>query len=363
MEFFDLSLQYSFLKKGINEKINTVLEHGKFIQGPEVEELEINLANYVGAKYCVGVSSGTTSLEIALRALNIGPGDEVITTPFSWISTAEVINLVGAKPVFVDISLDNFNIDPVEIKKSINKNTKAIIPVSLFGQMADLGSIMKISNEYNIPIIEDAAQSFGAKQFDRFSCNVAQISSTSFFPAKPLGCYGDGGALFTNDSKLAEKFRKIRNHGALERHHHDLVGTNGRLDTLQAAILLAKLDTFENEIEKRIEVAKVYNQELNNYCITPITLDDNKHIFSQYTIRVNDRDLLQKNLIKMGVPTAIYYPKCIHLQPAFAYLGYKLSAFPNSEQASNEVLSLPIHPYLTEGEVNRVVVSVKEVLN
>ena len=354
MQFIDLKTQYKRLQTEIDGRMRAVLEHGQFIMGPEIAELETALANYVGQKHCISVSSGTASLEIAMRALKIGPGDEVITVPFTWISSAETISLVGARPVFVDIDLQTYNMDANLLERSITPRTKAIMPVSLFGQIPDLEAINSIAKKYNLPVIDDAAQSFGAERHGRRSCSHTAISSTSFFPAKPLGCYGDGGALFTDDDQLAHDIRAIRTHGGVARHHHTLVGTNGRMDTLQAAIVLAKLPHFQWEVDRRAELGARYSELLGDICVTPAILPGNTHVYAQYTIRVEDRDGLAASLKADGIPTAVYYPKCLHEQPVFASLGYRYGDFPNSEQASREVLSLPMHPYLTEEDLNKV---------
>lgn len=363
MEFIDLKSQYLLYKSEIDKKIHEVLNHGKYIMGPEILELEERLAGYVGVKHCISVANGTDSLEIALRALGIGLGDEVITVPFSWISSAEVIGLVGATPVFVDVDPLTYNLDIKELEKAITDKTRAIMPVSLFGQMPDYGEINKIGAKYDIPIIEDGAQSFGATQNGKKSCGVTLIGSTSFFPAKPLGCYGDGGALFTSDDSLAEKMKAIRTHGGIIRHHHPYLGKNGRLDTLQAAILLAKLPFFEAEVKKRGEIGNRYSRLLKDVCIVPTVSKGNTHVYAQYTIRLeNNRDLIASKLAAKGIPTGVYYPKCIHEQPVFAALGYSRGSFPGSESASREVLSLPMHPFLTEQEQDTIVESIKSVL-
>jgi UDP-2-acetamido-2-deoxy-ribo-hexuluronate aminotransferase len=354
MQFIDLKKQYRLLQVEIDARIHQVLEHGQFIMGPEIGELEKLLAQYVGAKHCISVASGTMSLEIALRALKIGPGDEVITTPFTWISSAETISLVGATPVFADIDLDTYNLDPELLESRITEKTKAIMPVSLFGQMADYRKINAVAGRYGIPVIEDAAQSFGSLQDGRKSCSVTTISSTSFFPAKPLGCYGDGGALFTDDDHLAEAMKAIRTHGGVARHHHTLVGTNGRFDTLQAAVVLAKLPKFDWEVQQRNRLGALYSSLLEGVCVTPAILPGNTHVYAQYTIRVSDRNQLGELLKQEGIPTAVYYPKCLHEQPVYAHLGYKYGEFPASEKASREVISLPMHPYLEDAEVERV---------
>jgi UDP-2-acetamido-2-deoxy-ribo-hexuluronate aminotransferase len=354
MEFIDLKEQYRRYQTEIDGRIHRVLAHGHFIMGSEVGELEQALASYVGVKHCITVSSGTTSLEIALRALGIGPGDEVITVPFTWISTAEVIGLVGARPVFVDIEPGTYNINVELIEQAMTPRTKALLPVNLFGQLPNYEQINAISAKHGLPVIEDAAQSFGATQFGRRSCGVTTIGSTSFFPAKPLGCYGDGGALFTNDDGMAEKMRAIRTHGGMKRHHHPLLGTNGRFDTLQAAVLLAKLPHFEWEVKQREEIGLRYSRLLKDRCVIPEVTPGNTHVYAQYTIRLENRDRVSERLKALGVPTAVYYPKCLHEQPVFGSLGYKWGDFPESERASREVLSLPMHPFLTEAEQERV---------
>lgn len=359
MQFIDLQAQYRAYRHEIQRRIQTVLEHGQFILGPEVAELESALARYVGVRHCITVASGTDSLEIALRALGIGPGDEVITVPFTWISTAEVIALVGARPVFVDIEPDTYNIDPDRIEAAITPRTRALLPVSLFGQMPDLEQINIIAAKYGLPVIEDAAQSYGATRHGRRSAGVTTIGSTSFFPAKPLGCYGDGGALFTDDDALAERMRAIRNHGGLQRHHHTLVGMNGRFDTLQAAVVLAKLPYFDQELQQRQRIASRYNAALAPLLDLPHALPavapGNTHVYAQYTIRVRNRDEVARRMKERGVPTAVYYPKCLHEQPVFAGLGYRWGDFPVAEQASREVLSLPMHPFLSETDQDRVI--------
>ena len=359
MEFIDLKEQYRRYKAAIDEGVLRVLAHGQFIQGPEVSELETGLAGYTGVKHCITVANGTASLEIALRALEIGPGDEVITVPFTFISSAEVIALVGARPVFVDIEPATYNIDIDAIRAAITPKTKAIMPVSLFGQMPDYGRINAIAAARNLPVIEDGAQSFGATQHGRRSCGVTTIGSTSFFPAKPLGCYGEGGALFTNDDGMAEKMKAIRNHGGLQRHHHTLLGTNGRFDTVQAAVLLAKLAHFEWEVKERGRIGARYSAALQDFCTVPAVASGNTHVYAQYTIRMPERDQVAGRLKALGIPTAVYYPKCLHEQPVFSKLGYNWGDFPESEEASREVLSLPMHAFLVPEEQDRVVNAIK----
>jgi UDP-2-acetamido-2-deoxy-ribo-hexuluronate aminotransferase len=363
MEFIDLKTQYERYKTDIDRRMRQVLEHGKYIMGPEIAELESLLAEYVGVKHCITVASGTDSLEIALRALNVGAGDEVITVPFTWISTAEAIQLTGAKPVFVDIRSEDFNIDMDQIEAAVTPATKAILPVSLFGQMPDYRRLNALAEKHELAVIEDAAQSFGATQFGRRSCGVTSIASTSFFPAKPFGCYGDGGALFTDDEDLAERMRAIRTHGGIRRHHHPLLGMNGRFDTLQAAVLLAKFPYFDEEVRLRAKAGAYYSEHLRDCCEVPEVMSGNTHVYAQYTLRVPDRDSIAAGLKAEGIPSAVYYPKCLHEQPVFAHCGYTPGDFPAAEKAAREVISLPMHPFLTESEQNRVVESVRKLLS
>jgi UDP-2-acetamido-2-deoxy-ribo-hexuluronate aminotransferase len=355
MEFIDCKEQYRRYKTEIDERMRAVLAHGQYVMGPEVFELEQALAQRVGVKHGITGSSGTHTLEIALRALGIGPGDEVVTVPFTWISSAEAIALVGARPVFVDIEPATYNINVDLLPAAITSRTKAILPVNLFGQMPDYDRINQLAAQHGLPVIEDAAQSFGAEQRGRKSCGVTDIGSTSFFPAKPLGCYGEGGALFSNDDQLAEKMRAIRTHGGIQRHHHPLLGTNGRLDTIQAAVLLAKLPHCEWELKERALIGARYSSALQDFCRVPAVAPGNTHVFAQYTIRLPQRDQVAARLKSLGIPTAVYYPKCLHEQPVFSHLGYRQGGFPESEKASREVLSLPMHPFLTTEEQDRIV--------
>lgn len=361
MEFIDLKRQYREYRTEIDARMCQMVESARFIMGPEIAELEGILAAYVGVQHCLTVASGTDSLEIILRAMGIGPGDEVITVPFTWISTAEVILLVGAKPVFVDIRAADFNIDVDQIEAAITPRTKAIMPVSLFGQMPDYDRINAIAARHGIPVIEDGAQSFGATRNGRRSCGVTAVASTSFFPAKPLGCYGDGGAIFTSDNALADKMRAIRTHGG-HRHHHPILGMNGRFDTLQAAVLLAKWPHFSWEVEQRGAIGARYTEFLRGTIGVPEVMPGNTHVYAQYTIRVPERDRLGTTLKAAGIPTAVYYPKCLHEQPVFAPLGYRLGDFPMAEQASREVISLPMHPFLAEDEQDFIVQALKTAL-
>ena len=362
MEFIDLKTQYRQFRTEIDQRINRVLDHGHFIMGPEVGELEQRLAEYVGVSSCITVASGTVSLEIALRALGIGPGDEVVTVPFTWISTAEVIMQIGATPVFVDIEPQTYNLDLAKLEKAFSPRTKAVIPVSLFGQMPDYERINQIARAHGIIVIEDGAQSFGARQNGRPSCGVTTIGSTSFFPAKPFGCYGDGGALFTNDETLAERMRAIRTHGGVKRHYHTLVGMNARFDTLQAAVLLAKWPHFAWEVAQRERIGARYSELLTGVCVTPEVRPGNTHVYAQYTIRVPNREQVGEKLKARSIPTAVYYPKCLHEQPVFASLGYKWGDFPHSEKASRDVLSLPMHPFLTAEDQDQIVAALKSAM-
>lgn len=360
MEFIDLKTQYKKYKQDIDKAIHKVLDSGVYILGEEVRTLEETLAHYVGVKHCITVGNGTDSLYMALLALGVGAGDEVITVPFTWISTVEVIALLGAKPVFVDIDPATYNLDIRQIESKITSKTKAIMPVSLFGQMPDYNAINAIAKKYNLPVIEDGAQSFGATQWGKRSCGVTLIGSTSFFPAKSFGCYGDGGALFTNDDILGNKMRAIRTHGGIVRHQHNCIGMNGRFDTIQAAVLLAKWPHYASELEARYRIGARYSKLLKDCCEVPFVQQGNTHIYHQYTIRIPNRDQVAEELKKKGIPTGVYYPKCCHEQPCFAYLGYGPGSLPECEKAAKEVLSLPMHPWLSEKEQDQIVNAIKE---
>jgi UDP-2-acetamido-2-deoxy-ribo-hexuluronate aminotransferase len=362
MEFIDIKKQYQLYKEEIDRGIHEVLNAGQFIMGPQIKALEQTLTDYVGVKHCITCSSGTDTLQIALMALGIGPGDEVITVPFTWISSVEVIALVGATPVFVDIEPHSYNMDIQQVERAITPRTKAIIAVNLFGQLPDYSALNAIADKYGIAVIEDAAQSFGATQRGIRSCAHSLIGSTSFFPAKPLGCYGDGGALFTSDDRLAAKMRAIRTHGGEARHHHPYLGMNGRMDTLQAAILLAKFPHFPGEVRARQDIGARYTALLEKACIVPTIMPNNTHVYAQYTIRLSQREAIAEQLKQKGIPTAIYYPKCVHEQPVFAHLGYAKGSMPVSEKAASEVLSLPMHPWLTIEEQDRVIDALQKAL-
>lgn len=352
MEFIDLKSQYRAIKGSVDGRIQAVLDHGQYVMGPEIGLLEEALAARTDAKHCIACSSGTDALLLAMMALGIGPGDEVVTSPFSFFATAEIIALLGATPVFVDIDPATYNLDPPLLQAAITQQTKGILPVSLYGQCADMDAIQKIAAD--IPVIEDAAQSFGATYKGRHSCNLSLIGCTSFFPSKPLGCYGDGGAVFTSDDDLAGKMRMIRNHGQDRRYHHPLIGVNARMDTIQAAVLLAKLEVFDEEVRRRAEVGSRYSELLSGKVKTPHILEGNTSVYAQYTIEIENRDAFQEEMKRHGVPTTIHYPEALHLQPAFAYLGHREGDFPMAEAAAKRVVSLPMHPYLTESDLARI---------
>ncbi|MCW7755275.1 DegT/DnrJ/EryC1/StrS family aminotransferase [Desulfobotulus sp. H1] len=360
MPFIDLAAQQRSIRPAIEKNIHKVLAHGQYIMGPEIKELEERLAAYAGTKHAIGVASGTDALQIALMALGIGAGDEVITTPFSFIATAEIIALLGAKPIFVDVCPKTYNMNPDFIEAAITPKTKAIMPVSLYGQCADLDAINAIASRHNLPVIEDAAQSFGATYKGRKSCSLSTIGCTSFFPSKPLGGYGDGGACFTDDDKLAKAMREIRVHGQDRRYHHPRIGFNGRLDTLQAAILLAKLDIFPDEVEKRGRIGAQYSEKIQTECpgmVTPYIEEWNTSVYAQYTVQVENRDAIQNLLKENDIPTAVHYPIPLHLQPVFA--GQKVS-LPVSETLAKKVMSLPMHPLLDEDTIKKIVAVLKK---
>lgn len=345
MQFIDLAAQQARIKDKIDANIQKVLAHGQYILGPEVTELEEKLAAYTGAKYCISCANGTDALQIAQMAFGIGPGDEVITPGFTYIATAETVALLGAKPVYVDIDSRTYNLDPALLEAAITPRTKAIIPVSLYGQCADFDVINAIAAKYGIPVIEDAAQSFGATYKGRKSCNLSTIATTSFFPSKPLGGYGDGGAIFTNDEELAIVIRQIARHGQDRRYHHIRVGVNSRLDTLQAAILLPKLELLDEEIRQRNQVAQRYTQLLKKVGVntTPYIEKYNTSVWAQYTIRVGGREKIQGNLKALGIPTAVHYPIPLNKQPAVADA---YAILPVGDEVAEKVMSLPMHPYL-----------------
>ena len=386
MDFIDLKTQQARIKDTLDANIQKVLSHGNYIMGPEIRELEKQLAAYVGVKHAIGCASGTDALLMALMAYNLGPGDAVFTTPFTFIATAEVVSLLGATPVFVDIDPKTYNMDPVKLElaiKALKANDpslhplpltpnsspltpKGIIPVDLFGLLADYEAIDKIAKENNLFVIEDAAQSFGAEYKGKKSCSFGSIACTSFFPAKPLGCYGDGGMCFTDDDTLAAQLDSIRVHGkGSHKYDNARIGINGRLDTLQAAILLAKFAIFPEEVDLRNEAAQRYTSLLtpdasrspNPLLLTPDIPAGHRSVWAQYSLLAQDegaRTTIMDRLNQSGIPTAIYYPKPLHLQTAFAPLGYRPGAFPVSEDCASRIFSLPMHPYLTPADQEKI---------
>lgn len=356
MDFIDLKSQYQASRDLINGRIQAVLDHGQYIMGPEVGELETRLAEYSGASHCITVASGTEALLIALMALGVGRGDEVITTPFTFIATAEAIVLLGATPVFVDVDPYTCNIDPALIEARITPRTRAIIPVSLYGQPADMDEINAIAERHGIAVIEDAAQSFGASYRGRQSCNLSRMGCTSFFPSKPLGCYGDGGALFTSDEELAKAMREIRVHGQSKRYVHTRIGVGGRMDTLQCAVVLAKLELFDWELQQRQRAAATYDNLLfgNDAGLRPVgRREDRTSVYAQYTVVLEHRTDLQAALQAAQIPTAVHYPVPIHRQPAYAHLDAAASC-PVSDALAGKVMSLPMGPYLSNADIHAV---------
>jgi dTDP-4-amino-4,6-dideoxygalactose transaminase len=363
MIFLDLNNQYKKIEKEINKAIGKVFKNGVFIGGEEVEQFEKEFAKFCNAKHAISVNSGTDALFLSLKALDIKEGDEVITTPFTFIATAETIINCKAKPVFVDIDLNTFNIDASKIEKAITKNTKAIMPVHLFGQMADMGEIVKIAKKYNLYIIEDAAQAVGAKNNNKMAGTMGNLGCFSFFPSKNLGGYGDGGMIVTNNGKLFEKLRLLRNHGSSpkEKYLNLIIGMNSRLDSLQAAILRVKLKYLLKWNKERKKRADYYNQSLKKIkkIILPKIEEENVHVFNQYTIKIKKREDFKKYLQKIGIPTNVYYPLPLHLQPALKYLGYKKGDFPVAEEISKEVISLPVYPELSKKDQDLVIKEIK----
>jgi len=358
IEFIDLKAQQSRIRTEIDAGIQRVLAHGQYILGPEVKELEEKLAAYVGAKYCITCANGTDALQIAQMAFGIGPGDEVITPGFTYIATAETVAILGATPIYVDVNPRTYNLDVEKLEAAITPRTKAIIPVSLYGQCADFDAINAIAAKYNIPVIEDAAQSFGATYKGRKSCNLSTVACTSFFPSKPLGCYGDGGAIFTNDDELAKVIRQIARHGQDRRYHHIRVGVNSRLDTLQAAILLPKLAILDDEMHARQRVAETYTKLFNEAGIltTPFIEIHNQSAWAQYTIQIENRSEVQEKLKAQGIPTAVHYPIPLNKQPAVADAN---AVLPVGDAVAERVMSLPMHPYINENHQSLIVGTLK----
>ncbi|MCJ8345816.1 DegT/DnrJ/EryC1/StrS family aminotransferase [bacterium] len=358
IDFANLQKQYQAHKEEIDQAIHQVLDQSNYIMGAPVIELEDDLRVFTQAKHVVTCSSGTDALLLSLMALNIEVGDEIITTPFTFIATVEVIVRLGATPVFVDIDEDSYNLDSKKIEDKITNKTKVIIPVSLFGSPCDMDAINALAQKYGLVVIEDAAQSFGATYKDHYSCNLSTLACTSFFPAKPLGCFGDGGAIFTECEEKAKFLQSMRVHGQQKRYHHDLLGIGGRLDTIQAAILRVKLKYFKDDLSSRRKIAKKYDQLLHKTVKTPFVTHHVESTYAQYSIQVNQREDLQAALKKLGIPTAIHYPISLHLQKVFQSLGYKKGDFPISELVAKNILSLPINPYLTDEETGFITDSI-----
>lgn len=362
MEFCDLSAQYLAYKTEIDQAMASVIASTAFINGPEVKALEQELVAFSGAPFAIACANGTDALQVPLMALGVGPGDEIIVPDFTFFATAEVVSLVGATPVFADIDPVTFNITVDTIRPLITKKTKGIIPVSLYGQMPDLDAIASLAREHGLWVMEDGAQSFGATRKARRSTSVTELATTSFFPAKPLGCYGDGGAIFCQDEALASRIRVICNHGQVKRYHHGVVGINSRLDSIQAAILRVKLRHFQDELVARDRVASLYTERLRGVVSTPVVGPDCFSAWAQYTIRVPNREKVQAHLQSKGIPTAVHYPVPLHRQEVFAHLGVTDDRCPIAAKVSQEVMSLPMHAFLTEAQIDEVAAAVKEAL-
>lgn len=363
IELVDLKKQYASIQEDMDQAIRSVVESGRFIGGPEVERLEAEMSRYLGVQYAVGCASGTDALQLALMALKIGLGDEVVTTPFTFVATAEAITLLGARPVFVDIDPRTYCIDPAGIEGVLTEKTKAIIPVHLYGQAADWDPIEAIARTHSLALIEDGAQAIGAEYKGRKACSLGDVGCLSFFPSKNLGAYGDGGMVTTNDPALAETLRMMRAHGSRVKYQHKILGVNSRLDALQAAVLRVKLPHIDHWNERRRQHAALYNELLADLDVmTPFCAPGNVHVYHQYSIRVRDRDTLQTQLKAAGVPTAVHYPIPLHLQEAFQYLGYEEGDFPVSEQVAREIISLPMYPELEEDDIRYIVVRIRETL-
>jgi len=368
IDFANLKYQHELYKDEIEEALLKVARNCNFIMGEEVQKFEKNLEEFTGSKYAISCSSGTDALLLAMMALDIKPGDEIITTPFTFIATAETIAFLGATPVFVDIDEKTYNIDPSKIEAAITPKTKAIIPVSLYGQPADMNAIQDIADKHNLKIIIDGAQSFGSTYESKTDSNLGDISTTSFFPAKPLGCYGDGGAVFTNDEELALKMKSLRVHGQNKRYHHKYIGMGGRMDTMQCAVVNVKLKYYPKDLARRQEVAakytKAFEESLSSQTqhssfstrlgILPHIDTKATSAWAQYSVRVKNRDEVQATLKEQGIPTAVHYPMPLHLQECFLYLGYKKGDFPISEIVSEEIMSLPMNPYVSDEEIKYI---------
>lgn len=359
--FIDLQAQYQAYKDEIDSAIHDILDTSRYIMGPALTDFEADLKTYTGAKHAIGCSSGTSAIELSLRALGIGPGDEVITSPFTFFATAEMISIVGAVPVFVDIEPDTYNIDANLIEAAITEKTKAIMPVSIFGQCADMDAIKAIAAKHNLPVIEDAAQSFGAEYKGTKSCALSEFATTSFFPAKPLGGYGDAGAVFCEDDTHAAKLRSILNHGQGERYKHDHIGINGRLDAMQAAILRVKLKYFTDECRSRHTVAQRYTDALASIVSTPTIKENRTSVYAQYSIQVEDREAFCAQLKDAGVPTAVHYPIPVYAQNAYQVHGYNPASFPVTEKVCAHIVSLPFSPFLKEEDQDHIISTIQKV--
>ncbi len=359
VKFVDLESQFAAYEPEIRRQMEEVLRGAQFIMGPKGKELEGKLAAFAGADHAIGCSSGTDALLLALMAYGVKTGDEIVTSPFTFVSTAEVIALVGATPVFVDIDPVTYNISAERIEEAVTKNTRGIIAVSLYGQCPEMEGILAVAGEYGLFVIEDGAQSFGAERNGRRSCGWPHVGATSFFPSKPLGCYGDGGMAFTSDDGLAERMRGLRNHGQWERYRHRVIGINGRLDELQAAVLLGKFPRFPDELSTRTYMGERYSDRLGDLVGVPAVSPGNTHVYAQYTIRTPRRDDLLAHLKENGIPTAVHYPIPLHLQEAFRGLGYGTGDFPESEAAASEVVSLPMSAFLSEADQDEVIRQVR----
>jgi len=355
IDFANLQHQYQLYKTEIDEAIHKVLDNSNYIMGNEVKALEENLEKFTGAKHAITCGSGTDALLLAMMALDIQPDDEIITTPFTFIATAETIAFLKAKPVFVDIDEKTYNLDPSKIEAQITSKTKAIMPVSLYGQPADMDAIQAIADKHNLKVIVDGAQSFGSTFKGKTDSNLGDIATTSFFPAKPLGCFGDGGAVFTNDDALATKIKQLRVHGQSKRYHHQYIGMGGRMDTIQCAVVDVKLKHYAKDLALRQEVARKYTQALEGKnLILPFVDNRATSAWAQYSVRVQNRERVQATLKEQGIPSAVHYPMPLHLQECFQYLGYQKGDFPMAELVSDEIMSLPMNPYLTDGEIRYV---------
>ncbi len=363
MQFIDLIAQYKIIQDKVNHRIQSVLEHGQYILGPEVTEVENRLAEFVGVSNCVATGNGSDAITLSLLALGIGAGDEIIMPSFSFFATAEMPALMGATPVFVDINPETYNIEESLIEAAITSKTKAIMPVSLYGLCPDMGKIERIAEKHNLALVEDGAQSFGATVNKRRSCSFGAIGVTSFFPAKPLGCYGDGGACFTNDDDLANKLRQLRNHGQEGRYHHTRLGLNSRMDSLQAAILLEKLAIFPQEIKQREEVASIYQKAFEGKISFQKNPSGHSNVYAQFTIEVEDRQGFVAQMSQKTIPTSVHYPSLLQEQPALSYLEVDGEATPIARKISRRCVSLPMHPYLSKSDQDRIIAATLETLN